>query len=558
MTQFTKVVPSHSFIAAIQEGRDSQAIVAELKRQVRSVVALSFVAMWFGDIEVNGASNGSLQLRIDPGDPLLTLASERRRAFSLGDVGIDSAGMNEARVVGATLFVPLIALGELIGLIALGPSTDGGALAPEMIAELEQIAALTAAALRAASLAEQQAAAERVWRNTAEELRIAQTIQRSLLPERLPERDGWRFDAHYQPARVVGGDLYDFIELPGDLLGFIFGDASDKSIPAALLMATTRTLLRAAAKHLVLPGQTLARANDDLCAQIPPGMFVTCFIAILESSTGRLRFANAGHCPPVVHAPSEITELRASGWPLGMMPGAAYDEGEITLEPGTTLVCYSDGLSETHNAAREMFGGAGLVRSIQDASGGPSHIAAILSAHRDFAGPNWEQEDDLTLVSISRDAPAPIPDAEPVTLAEFDVPSAPDIERDVAERVVAAASGVPLTPAQIDRLRTAVAESVMNAAEHGNRFRPDLPVSIRVVRSGESLIVRIADRGGSGPLPVPAMPDLDAKLAGLQSPRGWGLFLIERMVDRMAIVQTPEGHAIELTFFVEDRTESNR
>ena len=389
---------------------------------------------------------------------------------------------------------------------------------------------------------------------TADELAVARTIQRSLLPEELPAIPGWSLSAHYAPARVLGGDLYDVIPLPGGLWALVLGDASDKSVPAALVMATTRALLRAAAQRLVLPGLVLARVNEDLAGQIPPGVFVTCFMALLDPVSGRLRFANAGQCPPVMRAGEEVRELRTTGWPLGILPEVSYDEEEVVVPLGASVVCYSDGLSEAHAPGGEMFGAARVRGAVASTRAGQAPIAAVLDALAAFGGTAGEQEDDLTLVCLGRDAEPPVPTG-PVVLDAIAVPSAPDVERAAAEQVLASLAGEPLTTRQRDRLRTAVAETVMNAAEHGNHHRPDLMVDLTVVRLPDGVQVRVADAGHDGPIPEPATPDLDAKLAGLQSPRGWGLFLIRQMVDRMEVETTPAGNTVALTVSFEAASE---
>lgn len=381
---------------------------------------------------------------------------------------------------------------------------------------------------------------------TADELAVARTIQRSLLPAELPAIPGWRLAAHYAPARVLGGDLYDVIPLPGDLWGIVLGDASDKSVPAALVMAATRALLRAAAQRLVLPGLVLARVNEDLVGQVPPGVFVTCFMALLEPATGRLRFANAGQCPPVLRTGDEVRELRTTGWPLGILPEVSYDEAEVVVPPGADVVCYSDGVSETHGPGGEMFGAGRVREALAAAAGGSEPIETVLAALASFAGTGGEQEDDVTVVSVGRE-PAPASPPEAAVLDAFSVASEPDVERGAAERVLVALAGEPLSGQQRDRLRTAVAETVLNAAEHGNHYRVDLPVAITVTRLDGAIEVRVADAGHDGPIAEPPTPDLDAKLAGLQSPRGWGLFLIRKMVDRVDVLATPAGNTVVLT-----------
>jgi serine phosphatase RsbU (regulator of sigma subunit)/anti-sigma regulatory factor (Ser/Thr protein kinase) len=532
------------FRARIREPADLPTLVQELEQVVRAIASDRPALLWAEPEIAQHWPNPATLPPFSPGDPLVAFCVAHPTVRYAERAQIDSPALN---TLDTAVLVPLVALGDFVGVIAL----DAPALAPEQIAALDEIAGLAAPALRAAQLAQRVDAVERSHATTVEELRVAEIIQRSLLPESLPEIPGWQLDAFYKPARVVGGDLYDIIPLPGDLLGIVLGDASDKSVPAALVMATVRTLLRASALRLVLPGQVLARVNDDLCAQIPPGMFVTCFFAILDTSTGRLRFANAGQCAPYLCGPDGVSELRASGWPLGMLPGRTYDEGEITVAPGSTVVCFSDGLTETHSPSGVMFGTERITGTLAESERCAPLIPALLATQQAFAGPSWEQEDDVTLISVTRlPEPEPIQDeapAEPVVLASFTVPSQPDTERAAADQILAAVSDQPLTEIQRNRLHTAAAETVMNAAEHGNQFRRDLPVGIEIVRQGTALRVRISDNGRGGPIPEPVTPNIDAKLAGLQSPRGWGLFLIEKMVDQVNVIDAPGGHTVELT-----------
>jgi predicted ester cyclase len=239
-----------------------------------------------------------------------------------------------------------------------------------------------------------------------QELRVARLIQQTLLPKTLPELPGYDVAAYYQPAREVGGDFYDFLDLEDGRMGFVVGDVTDKGVPAALVMATTRTMLRAAAQRLDTPGEVLKRVNDVLVQEIPPNMFVTCLYAILERESGRLVYANAGHDLPYrrrARRSEGAEELRARGMPLGLMPGMGYEEKEILLEKGESILFYSDGLVEAHDVHREMFGFPrlqGLVGTHR--SGGSSLVSFLLSELRRFTGEDWEQEDDITLVTLER------------------------------------------------------------------------------------------------------------------------------------------------------------
>jgi PAS domain S-box-containing protein len=237
-----------------------------------------------------------------------------------------------------------------------------------------------------------------------QELRIARLIQQTLLPKTLPKLSGYDIAAYYQPAREVGGDFYDLFELEDGRLGLVVGDVTDKGIPAALVMATTRTMLRVSAQRLFPPAEVLKRANDALVADIPSNMFITCLYAILDTESGRLVYANAGHDLPYLrHNGSDVEELRARGMPLGLMPGMEYEEKETTLERGESVLFYSDGLVEAHDPHHEMFGFPrlqGLVGTHHP--DGPSLIDFLLSELTNFTGEGWEQEDDITLVTLER------------------------------------------------------------------------------------------------------------------------------------------------------------
>jgi serine phosphatase RsbU (regulator of sigma subunit) len=237
-----------------------------------------------------------------------------------------------------------------------------------------------------------------------QELRVARGIQQTLLPKDLPRLAGWEMAGYYRPAREVGGDFYDFLELEDGRLGLVVGDATGKGIPAALVMATTRSMLRAVSQASDSPGEVLRRANDPLVTDIPPNMFVTCLYAILEPESGRLRYANAGHDLPYRRHGGEAEELRARGMPLGLMPGMEYEEKEIVLSKGESVLFYSDGLVEAHDPGGEMFGFPRLRTLIaaHGAGSGDKLVDFLLAELARFTGEGWEQEDDITLVTLQR------------------------------------------------------------------------------------------------------------------------------------------------------------
>lgn len=256
------------------------------------------------------------------------------------------------------------------------------------------------------------------------ELSMARRIQASILPKEIPALEGWRLAAHWQPARAVSGDFYDFIPFPGGEWGLVIGDVTDKGVPAALVMATTRSVIRSTAvsvaeslargvaeiglsrqedapELLVSPGEVLRRVNNLLYPDMPAKMFVTCLFTILDPETGRLRYANAGHNLPCLKSSGGVSELRATGMPLGLMPDMPYEESETWLAPGDTILFYSDGLIEAHNEQREMFGLPRL-REYLAGNSGESLIDSLLKQLSEFTGPGREQEDDVTLMTLDR------------------------------------------------------------------------------------------------------------------------------------------------------------
>jgi anti-sigma regulatory factor (Ser/Thr protein kinase) len=317
-------------------------------------------------------------------------------------------------------------------------------------------------------------------------------------------------------------------------------------------MATTRTLLRAAAERLAAPGAVLERTNNVLVQEIPPKMFVTCFYAVLDPATGHLCYANAGHDVPYRYTADGIVELRATGMPLGLMPGMDYEEKETTLAPGEYVLLYSDGLVEAHNSTREMFGFPHLQQLLATHADGDTLKEFLLDQLAAFTGPGWEQEDDVTLVTLQRKGSSP---QSPLSsqLVEIEIPSAPGNERLAMQQVADVSQRAGLPDKRLERLKTAVAEATMNAMEHGNRYDPDKPVRLKLFVEGAAVRVTITDDGGGKPLQTAAAPDLEAKLAGEQSPRGWGLFLIQNMVDEMHVHQDDQHHTIELVMYLADQ-----
>jgi serine phosphatase RsbU (regulator of sigma subunit)/predicted ester cyclase len=236
-----------------------------------------------------------------------------------------------------------------------------------------------------------------------QELQVARRIQQASLPREVPEREGWQISPLYRPAREVGGDFYDFFELPDGRLGLVVGDATGKGVPAALVMASARSMLRAVARASEYsPGDVLGRVNDTLVTDMPPNMFVTCFYAILDPKSATLSYANAGHDLPYVHHGDGAEELRARGMPLGPMPGMSYEQKEVVLDAGVSVLLYSDGLVEAHDPKGEMFGFPRVRAQVAERGEERWLGEYLMEELYSFVGEGWEQEDDITLLTLRR------------------------------------------------------------------------------------------------------------------------------------------------------------
>ena len=185
------------------------------------------------------------------------------------------------------------------------------------------------------------------------------------------------------------------------------GDATGKGVPAALVMSTTCGMLLAVSEasdsSSSSPGEVLKRVNEALTVRIPPNMFVTCFYAVLDPNSGSLSYANAGHDLPYLHrGRGEAEELRARGMPLGLMSGVSYEEKETIMQAGGSALFYSDGLVEAHDPKGEMFGFPRLRALIAQHGEERSLGDFLLKELYSFVGEGWEQEDDITLLTLRR------------------------------------------------------------------------------------------------------------------------------------------------------------
>ena len=342
------------------------------------------------------------ELDLASNDPLVGYLLSAASAVDITGLQLESPALARLKQAGVVLVVPLISSGSLVGMLSLGPRRSERGYSTDDLRLLNSLAGYAAPAMRVGQLVRQQQAEARQRERIDQELKIAQIIQQQFLPKSLPDLPSWHVAAFYRPARTVGGDFYDFIPLPDGRVMFVVGDVTDKGVPAALVMASTHALLRAAAPRLISPGKVLGHVNEMLCVDIPAHMFVTCLALVLDPVSGQIEFANAGHDVPYVRTRNGVRELRARGMPLGLMPGMDYEEKSFQFEPGDCALLHSDGLAEAHAPDREMFGFPRVSELVGKGPSGEALIDLCLTELGNFTGPDHEQEDDITLVSLQR------------------------------------------------------------------------------------------------------------------------------------------------------------
>ncbi len=336
-----------------------------------------------------------------------------RLAAAAADLGLDnteptalafSVTLPErlARLIGieTCMVWPLWVRGDLLGALIVEEVHPLG----RRLSILNGIAHQLAVAMEGARLAREVAQQQRLER----ELEVGRDIQASFLPKACPQVAGWELCSLWRAARQVGGDFYDFIPLRAhegvERWGIVVADVADKGVPAALFMALSRTLLRSAAIGRVSPAATLARVNQMILADAPSALFVTVFYGVWEPATGRVRYANGGHNPPLwVERSGAARTLKGRGLPLGVLEEVEYEEHEIHLQPGELLFLYTDGVTDAINVEEKEFGLERLQTVVCQARGRSAAeiMDAAAAAVEQHVG-GVEAFDDMTMMVIKR------------------------------------------------------------------------------------------------------------------------------------------------------------
>jgi serine phosphatase RsbU (regulator of sigma subunit) len=290
--------------------------------------------------------------------------------------------------------------GDLIGLLALGPRLSEEPYSRDDRRLLASVGDHAALALESLVLAEEMAERIDAERRAAQEVAIAGEVQRRLLPQRALSMATLEYAGGCRQARQVGGDYYDFLDLGPGQLGLVLGDVSGKGLYAALLMANLQAHLRSLSARAASDlASALTRVNRSFCESTAGNHYATLFVAHYDDDTGRLHYANCGHCPPfLLRADGRVERLTTTASAVGLFEPWNCETCDLVLHAGDLLAVFSDGVTEAMDASGEEFGEAGLLATLQAhrSESAPAVLERVMAAVIDFSA--REQHDDVTLL----------------------------------------------------------------------------------------------------------------------------------------------------------------
>jgi sigma-B regulation protein RsbU (phosphoserine phosphatase) len=330
---------------------------------------------------------------------------DQKAPFAWEKLNIDDSAFNVVdnlnRKEQLLIALPLAVKGDQYGVLVVMDESEALAAREKRFEIITGIAQQTSLAIQNERLNHEMIDRERLER----EFQLARQIQETFLPSQLPSAEGWDLSIRWMPARQVGGDFYDVFNLPDERIGIVIADVSDKGMPAALYMTVTRTLIRATVREIEKPADVLQKVNSLMMADSESGLFVTAIYAILDTRSGELVYANAGHNLPYVICDQgkRIQQLEGGGISLGAMPEIHLPEHRLRLERGDCLLLYTDGVTDTFSESGEAFGDERLVKTLNQLGDCTSQsiIEEIQNSLHTFRG-SAPPSDDVTLVSIRR------------------------------------------------------------------------------------------------------------------------------------------------------------
>jgi serine phosphatase RsbU (regulator of sigma subunit)/anti-sigma regulatory factor (Ser/Thr protein kinase) len=357
---------------------------------------------------------------------------------------------------------------------------------------------------------------------------IAQTLQRSLLPPNLPEIPGVAVAARFRPAGAgdeVGGDFYDIFEMGHDRWGIAVGDICGKGAAAATVTALARYTLRATALHERAPSRILRVLNEALLRHAPEQRFCTIAYAALEPGNGRLEIASGGHPPPLLLRGGEVQALGGSGTILGIMDDPPLPDSELELVPGDIVLFYTDGVTDAHAPQRQI-SHEQLVAALAECAGqSPAEVATHIEGLA-VGGIEGPPRDDIAILVVALENGARSRHVDAVGRIDLTLDLPPTAESAGAAREALAPLRERLGDAQLETVRLLVTELITNSVKHGEPG--EAPVKVMVTVNDDAVRVEVSDAGpGFEPPPPRDQP--------LESPSGWGLYLVDRLAHRWGV-----------------------
>ena len=406
---------------------------------------------------------------------------------------------------------------------------------------------------RTAELAEKNEQLSLAGRRVQEELSLARDMQRAILPLEFPDEAGWAVHACMYPARELGGDFYDVLELPDGRCGVLVADVSGKGVAAAFFMAVSRTVLLDLATTGLAPGQVLAQANELLCQRNPMQLFVTVCYAVFDPASGSLVYASGGHPEPLRRRLDGSVEVLpcARDLALAVLPQQQYAERASRLAPGDTLLLYTDGVTEAFSPVGEEYGDARLkawFSRTPPQGGAAGQVDSLVQDVEVFVG-GAEASDDLTCLILCRKPGVPAMTSPPfelqnkVQLLEYELPSRVEEIEKLAEAVTAA------LPDRSDLAFSAnlcLEELVTNIIQHGLKGQGDRIIHVRMSMSDEWLEIILKDDAPQFD-PFVEVPDPDLGLDVDERPvGGLGVHLVKTLMDDVRAYYDGSGNWIVL------------
>jgi phosphoserine phosphatase RsbU/P len=337
---------------------------------------------------------------------ILNAVLEQKKAILSADAAtdtrFDSSESISALTIRSMMCVPMLDLqGEPVGVINIDTQNPVTQFKNEDLDIMAAVAGQAGLTYESAKLLNSYVQKQK----QDSEMEIARNVQHALLPETLPEVEGYEFFAFYESAQAVGGDYYDVIPTDDGKIWLAFGDVAGKGVPASLVMSRLSSVVRSTCEFVTDAAEAVCKINDHMCAKAVEGRFVTFVLFIIDTANHTMSLVNAGHMSPMIRKPDGIVEEFAEetiGVPIGVIEGFPFEKLERKLAPGETVVIYTDGVSEAMNAQQELYGIERLQEFVKSHTAKPSELGPQIREDVRKHAAGHPQNDDITLMAFGR------------------------------------------------------------------------------------------------------------------------------------------------------------